>query len=156
MSMYRNEVGLALNWMMFDSSGHKLRPQGGVLENYYRCQRSTVVKVIVKPEYVSQTRNAHCFRYLYGRTAIDVSFNPVHHYENPDPRQHNNTELHTKYDFLFDSIYIRHYHTKSEEDYARKRLRGDVFFKNSTKYDNLKHARVVYPHNCSVYSLSTA
>lgn len=44
--------GLALNWVIFGSSGFKSRPRGGVLVNYHKClpdqhEQHTHVKVRV-------------------------------------------------------------------------------------------------------------
>jgi hypothetical protein len=48
---YDQYGGLALNWVVFGSSGHKQRPQGGVLVNYRQClpmqqEQNQHVKVI--------------------------------------------------------------------------------------------------------------
>ena len=75
-----------MNWMMFDSNGHKQRPAGGVLKNYHRCEPSTLVKTIVKPKYVTGVYNAHRFVYRYGYHPIDVQHNQVDGHNNPDPK----------------------------------------------------------------------
>jgi hypothetical protein len=48
---YDRYGGLALNWVVFGSSGHKQRPHGGVLVNYRQClplqqEQNQHVKVI--------------------------------------------------------------------------------------------------------------
>jgi hypothetical protein len=48
---YEGYGGLAVNWRVFGSSGHKTRPQGGVLVNYWQClpwdqEQNQHVKVI--------------------------------------------------------------------------------------------------------------
>jgi hypothetical protein len=48
---YDQYGGLALNWVVFGSSGHKQRPHGGVLVNYRQClplqqEQNQHVKVI--------------------------------------------------------------------------------------------------------------
>lgn len=37
MKQYDQYGGLAINWVVFGSSGYKTRPQGGVLVNYRQC-----------------------------------------------------------------------------------------------------------------------
>lgn len=51
MQGYDEYGGLAINWLVFGSSGHKQRPQGGVLVNYRQClpfeqEQNQHVKVI--------------------------------------------------------------------------------------------------------------
>ena len=54
MQQYEQYGGLAVNWMIFGSSGHKSRPRGGVLVNYHAClpdqqEQNTHVKVRLGP-----------------------------------------------------------------------------------------------------------
>lgn len=47
---YASYGGLAVNWVIFGSSGHAARPRGGVLVNYHAClpdqhEQNTHVKV---------------------------------------------------------------------------------------------------------------
>lgn len=51
MQAYDKYGGLAINWVVFGSSGHKQRPVGGVLVNYRQClplqqEQNQHVKVI--------------------------------------------------------------------------------------------------------------
>ena len=51
MQQYNQYGGLAINWMVFGSSGHMQRPKGGVLVNYKQClpdqqEQNQHVKVI--------------------------------------------------------------------------------------------------------------
>lgn len=148
---YKNEAGVTLNWMSFDSSGHVKRPQGGVLANYRRCQPTTTVKSIIKPRYALYPRNAHQFVFQYGYNAVDVSHHHTDNFQNPDPQLLGNASLLTEYKYLFDIMHINHYHGKSREDYARKKTRGDVFYKNAAKYNNVDaYANITYSHDCEL------
>lgn len=57
MQQYEQYGGLAVNWIIFGSSGHKSRPHGGVLVNYHAClpdqqEQNTHVKVIANTQYL--------------------------------------------------------------------------------------------------------
>ena len=147
---YRENVALTMNWMMFDSNDHEHRPVGGVLKNYHRCEARTLVKSIVKPKYVTGIYNAHRFIYRYGYHPVDVILNQVDGHHNPDPKvlHGNYTTLFEDYRYLFRDLFIRHYNIKSLEDYRRKKYRGDIFFKGSSKYDSMSYARGKYKMVC--------
>lgn len=62
-------AGLTLNWMIYGSSGHQSRPQGGVLKNYNQCTRydkflNKHFKSFVQTKYVNRSANSpHWFYY---------------------------------------------------------------------------------------------
>jgi hypothetical protein len=105
--------GVSLNWMAFGSSGHVFRPQGGVIANYNKCSKSSVVKVIGNMEYVvSHAGNPHQLRYSHGKGSVSPDLTA-------DQRAHN--ELHSS---LYNLMYLNHYHLKSKEDFDRAKGRG--------------------------------
>ena len=73
---YTEFGGLALHWRFFSSSGHIMRPAGGVLANYNACcteYGSRSIKSIVQPEWVSAPATAHTFYYHSGRFAVTTN-----------------------------------------------------------------------------------
>ena len=71
---YEAYAGLALNWVMFGSSGHEGRPEGGVLANYVSCMPAAHpahhhVKSIVDPRRVVKPGTPHHFEYEEGAYA---------------------------------------------------------------------------------------
>lgn len=57
LQQYEQYGGLAVNWVIFGSSGHTVRPRGGVLVNYHTClplshEQNTHVKVIANTKYL--------------------------------------------------------------------------------------------------------
>lgn len=57
LQQYEQYGGLAVNWVIFGSSGHTVRPRGGVLVNYRAClplshEQNTHVKVIANTKYL--------------------------------------------------------------------------------------------------------
>jgi hypothetical protein len=57
LQQYEQYGGLGVNWVIFGSSGHTKRPQGGVLVNYHAClpaqqEQNTHVKIIANTKYL--------------------------------------------------------------------------------------------------------
>ena len=105
--------GLALNWMVFGSSGFVSRPNGSVLTSYTKCAPSVTVKSIVVTEHtLSASPNPHWFRYKHGYHAVNERGDKVDTWFNDPP-----TVSH---------LYINHYATKSLEDFQRKMKRGSA------------------------------
>ena len=115
---YRNYGGLTLNWMMFGSSGHITRPAGGVLRNYHKCFPNFHVKSIVNLRRVKNiSGDPHHFRYETGYFAVDARLNKLLGPFNPG--------LNAKVpSYLFETIYLNHYFTKSKEEFLIKVKRG--------------------------------
>lgn len=113
MKKYEDYGGLVLNWRLFCSSGHRSRPSGGILRNYWSCTDYYHVKSIVNTDYgVSHYGNPHVCLYSHDKYAVDTDYWRVFNaYVVPRPS-------------LFEIIYINHYHLKSKEDYDRNSKRG--------------------------------
>jgi hypothetical protein len=131
---YEQFGGLALNWKMFGSSGHVVRPTGGVLANYNMCSNNPFVKTIVNTKIVLTNKNS--YKHIVNVTAhmiqtsmnsplvtndtfyytvdpsmsyvVQASFNP------PQFSGLNVTED------QYDLIYINHYWAKSLQDFVAK------------------------------------
>ena len=123
---------LAVNWIMFSTSGHVLRPTGLLMENYTRCcvEGVELSKVIVRPREVVSFITPHDATYRAGAVAVNSDGTPV---EGPLAP------------IALDRVRINHYYTKSVEDYmgARHR-RGQADGHHRCSIDNLLDAEKNY------------
>jgi hypothetical protein len=104
--------GLAINWKMFGSSGHRRSPRGLVIENFRHCRRDSHVKTLAQTRHVESAPNPHFVRYRPGFCSVDPAGRPVGGPWNPDGR--------------YGVCQINHYFTKSLEDFERKVGRGNA------------------------------
>lgn len=115
LSEFSASPAVAINWQMFGTNGHILRPQGGVLENYKACAASgnQHVKIIVQPELTVRIVTPHDARYVNGLSAVNEKGVPVRGaFSNPPS---------------LERLRINHYWTKSVEEYFLRKLnRGDA------------------------------
>lgn len=100
-----NDNGIMMQWVIFGTSGHRLRPSGLVIENYTHCHRHSPdpnIKTVCRPDRVSNTAitSPHRFAYIDGK--------PGH----PE---------------TLEMIAVYHYVTRSLQDLAAKMTRGDVW-----------------------------
>lgn len=119
---------LAIHWQHFGSNGQeKADYSRGVLDRF--TQRAPadwignkVVKPIFKPQFALPFRNVHIISFSNAAYTIDESgkrvsgphVNPIH----------------------ADKIVINHYHCKSREEYAQRKIRGSVLFPHAGKYSD--------------------
>ena len=133
LSLYTDYVGLSLNWKIYGSSGHDSRPAGGMQQNYCTCEpgydKHTKVFVNTAKVLSMQTQHPLCaYGGLQGR-ALFTS----------DPHQNcfmgdNSSSVsitHREFRGPFHALevtsplmYIKHYITRSREDYQKKLDRG--------------------------------
>lgn len=129
---------IALNWLMFGSSGLVERPPGSLVETFTRRARDDLpanrtVKSIVRPSAVVRNISPHTFALREGRryatvSGADVVWLSVNgSTQAPDLR----------------GGWINHYFTKSREDWNRKLARG---YRDTTKRDP-DGAFAAYDHN---------
>jgi len=100
---------LAISWVLYGYSGHKVRPEGLVIENYMERERLDLhVKSVINPRMV-----AHCWIHhvicLFGlpqrtETGLVVRDGILKHLS----------------DISIETIRINHYHAKSYEEHIRK------------------------------------
>ena len=104
--------GIVANWYMFDSSGHKTKPPGLVVESYRHRQllHHRLVKTIFRPAYFSHFFNPHTPRMIFGRFVLNQS-------REPQFTPHN-------YNFSNEQFCIFHYWTKSRDEFVAKIERG--------------------------------
>jgi hypothetical protein len=116
---YEEFPGVAANWAVYGSSGHRRKPPGLVIENYlWRCDSAEVehtryFKCIVDPQRATGCWHAHNFKFTEG-TMVDEEKRPVVHHGWETDRP------------LLSKIRINHYFTRSEEECARKYARPRV------------------------------
>ena len=112
--------GVVLQWKLFGSSGHVLRPEGGILKNYNKCHKNFHIKSIVNSKYaVKAAGNAHSFKYQKGYYAVDTNYT-----KSVGPWHINATR--TPPSYAYDVMYMNHYNLKSRADFEAKIRRGDV------------------------------
>lgn len=70
---YRDFPAIAVHWLIFGSSGHIERPEGGVIQSYTQCASrvSETIKSIVNPRRVKAGKSTHYM--LYKDDAIAVN-----------------------------------------------------------------------------------
>jgi hypothetical protein len=125
LSMFEEFPGLAVHWIKFNTSGHVLRPEGLVIENFTRCQPEgdKFLKVVVQPSRTEQMFIHHA-RFEGGSHAVNERRIPALEGTLRPPS--------------VDLIRINHYITKSVEEYfAGKVARGPsaVVADNGPKYN---------------------
>ena len=128
MKAHPNAGALGINWLIFGSSHHEKRPEGGVLENFTMCAEkdfpaNCLTKYICNPMKIltTSTHGSFCRKgYYFMNEDGDILDRP------------KKEEVH------FEQIRINHYFCKSKEEYiAIKMKRGDVFFGISSKNTTL-------------------
>ena len=122
---FKKEPAVGINWVMFDSNGHKKRPNLLVIEAYTRVRANYQhpfnkhIKSIVQPTKVLGIKNPHYCFYYGNKTAVDEKHCSIGSPSNI----HNCNNAFTENNSI-EKIRINHYHTKSEEDYIAKIKRG--------------------------------
>jgi hypothetical protein len=105
--------GVALNWMMFGSSGLVESPGSILGPHYTKCVPNIHVKAIVNPMHVSLCRSSHYCNYYYPYFAVNV-----------DKERVAQTHWSESHRIKTHTMYINHYVTKSLQDFRRKQKRG--------------------------------
>lgn len=118
---YEQYPAVGINWVMFDSNGHKTKPLsegGAVTANYTRVYKNyglpdnRHIKSIVNPKQVISIFNPHYAIYKNNQFAVNENFEVIYGAF---------TEVHSA-----QKIRINHYYSKSEEEYAKKTERGNA------------------------------
>jgi hypothetical protein len=108
---YEQWPGVCVNLPRFGTSGHRIKPEGLVIENYVmRLQTlaERTVKSIVDPAAVDRCKNAHEFLYRW-RSAVTENGFPVHGTASKSAS--------------FERLRANHYYAKSEEELRAKHTR---------------------------------
>jgi len=153
---YKDYGGLALNWMLFNSNGHILRPSGGVLSNYAMCYAHSHIKTIVNTKYVIDSVTPHHFSYQPGYYAVDTNFQRVDGFFSNRNNNNSSKPLHKRTpadDPLYQIAYINHYNLKSLEDFNRKVHRGYPDGARPRTYDYFLNVHKVPQFNCGILKI---
>ena len=116
--------GLAIQWYMYGSSGHKAKPDGLVMKNYLHrapVEFNPAVKTIGNPRLMKCIVNAHNPIYKINVYSLNEVGEKVFGMSLLDISPHN--------------IHINHYFTKSEEECRAKFERGQVALVPKYKWD---------------------
>jgi hypothetical protein len=119
--------GLALQRILFGSSGHKKKPKGGVLKNYWECNRTPNIKSIVNTNYaITHVGNPHFFYYSDNKHAVTTEFERIYEpFNSPNQR-------------LFKIMFVNHYHLKSFDEFTANRLKGRADHEDYNISDSFK------------------
>ncbi len=118
-SHFKNMAVLSINWLVFGSSGHKLRPEGLVIDNYlnraeYDSATNRLLKFIANPRLIKGCITSMHFAYLRNGRLKQLNEHGIE-IDSPWNDYPNNT---------YDYIRVNHYYCKSEEDCKAKFDRG--------------------------------
>jgi hypothetical protein len=113
---YEELPGVGVNVVIYGTSGHVVKPNGLVIENYVRRRREppkNVKKVVLDPTRTSHCRGAHSFAHP-GTVTSDENKQPIY-------GPYTTT-------FSVSRLRIHHYYTKSEQERREKfeRVRADT------------------------------
>ena len=114
---YEAEAGaLAVNWVVFGSSGYVSKPALNTMSSYWMCappghSENLHIKTIARPRRTAGvTTDPHHFKYNKPYTAINTAREKI-----PGPK----SERH-----VIDRLALYHYAVKSEEEFHAKIARG--------------------------------
>lgn len=107
--------GVAVNWLVFGSSGHKTRPEGLQVEKFSNRSEENfgankMVKTIVRPEFATCSGNPHHFLYFNDEVVVTENKEPI-----VGPWSTANS---------VQKLRINHYFTRSLQESQEKMLRG--------------------------------
>ena len=123
---YEKYPALGVNWVLFDSNGLKNRPDNLVIDAYtrvpanYQFYDNRHIKSIVNPRKVQSIVNPHFCFYKKRELCVDENYNQI---GSNILFLDTNANARTKKNSI-NKIRINHYHSKSEEDYVKKRSLG--------------------------------
>jgi hypothetical protein len=118
--------GVGVYRLRFGASGHRVRPEGLVIENYTRRGRRGpyLVKSIVDPRRTTRCLSVHVFEHTDG-VAVDEKGRPLIAREGLDVTDPQAVAFTERYSTR--RLCVNHYLTRSEEEFRRKvaRPKGD-------------------------------
>ncbi len=111
---FEEHAGLGVNWVMFGSSGHLLRPEGLQIERFTMrppdgYPPNTHIKSVMQLQHTKRALGTHHFHPVYGRRVVNECFRDIDGPFSP---------------FSVEKIRINHYWTRSRQEFADKIGRG--------------------------------
>ncbi|HVN54759.1 MAG TPA: glycosyltransferase family 92 protein [Anaerolineaceae bacterium] len=111
---YEKNAGLAVNWVIFGSNGHKTRPQYGQLLSYTlrtpdQMPENQTIKSVIQPDKVLIPHSPHHFIFKDGYACVNEKGYSVYDQYMP---------------FTAEKIQLNHYWCRSEEEINQKYSRG--------------------------------
>ncbi len=112
---FHKAAGIGINWLIFGSGGHKMKPEGNVTENYKQCSEENyewnqIIKSIVDPRRIIGFVGPHLPCALFGFGIYDLDGKRI---LNPRIDFPENKELR-----------LHHYFTKSKKEFEKRISRG--------------------------------
>lgn len=115
---YEKYPGVVINWELFDSNGHKTKPNCCIIEAYTRILKSVQdpkfrihIKSIIRPVKVESVISAHFALFRHKEEPVYANFVKL-------PRGMRGVIF--NYNESMSKIKINHYYTKSEEEYLKR------------------------------------
>eukprot|EP01026_Neomeris_dumetosa_P026651 TRINITY_DN2173_c0_g1_i4.p1 TRINITY_DN2173_c0_g1~~TRINITY_DN2173_c0_g1_i4.p1 ORF type:complete len:325 (-),score=1.44 TRINITY_DN2173_c0_g1_i4:758-1732(-) len=157
LEFYKDQGGLAINWIQMGTSGHIERPPGATLMNYVNCDLNKTttfnkyVKSVVNTKYVTEQLNYHLFFMKDNKLTVNEHFVGVHGHEIPEGAS-------------WDIVAVQHYQTKSLEDFKKRAERGragilDVYLEYETLDQHATsfclHAQKIAMQCCSQFYIES-
>lgn len=136
---YEEYPGIGVNWIIYGPCGHKVKPDGGVLENYtftfsdQNHEMNCRIKSILQPSQVLSMLSPHHAYYKHGRYAVDENKKEIRG-EAIYARNSTMTctmENHTRL------LRINHYWTKSLSELQVKCQRGYPDGNKNPEYEKI-------------------
>jgi len=103
-------AGIGINWLMFGSSGHEIKPAGPQIKNFTRCIPNSHIKSIIRPNFVTNANTPHRFNCVDNYRLVNENGSVI-------------SCSYGEYTSL-NKIQINHYFNRSREEYKQKLIRG--------------------------------
>ena len=124
-SLYDEFSGICVNWKLFNSSGHLVRPARPTIKHYTSCLRyvghslhpfTRTVKSVIKPHDIQGIYCSHMFD-LRG-TMVNDAFKIL------DVADGRNDYWSSRFENSYCNLQINHYYSRSLQDWQARRSRG--------------------------------
>lgn len=106
---------VCLNWITYSANNHITKPKGLVLDNYtesIETKKNRVIKSITQPKKTIEFKNPHLPIFVDDAYGVDINFNKI---GGPGGN------------IVYDTTYIKHFRTKSFEEWLIKLNRGRAY-----------------------------
>ena len=126
---YEQYGGVGINWCVYGSSNRKDKPNGLVIKNFkYRAKDDFVanihIKTIANPRYIKRFKNPHQILCKYSKKIVSPNFQILNNFYNNE--------------IDYSKIRIKHYYTKSKEEFLIKIKKGKADDKSEKKLSDFE------------------